>query len=594
MAQIFKSTNLLVLKFFLGIIFIALHFSPYRLKAQSEATKPLDSSSLGKFEAFYQFQTNKGLYLQIQAEGKQLKLIQLWDYKEFLLKQTSELDFERDPGFKVTFSKSSEGAIESCLVNGRDLWLKDNAYKLEIIEELNPPQIEALKVTLNNTAEALINALNSNSSIKIQSFIKTYVSEALIKSEGVDFVTQLKTLYRLTGGVEPSKSISFTPKAALSEYQAKGKYLKNIYEFVISLDKQGKIKLFNNRLLPGPPPYSLPKGDKDLVQNIKTTLNALINKDLFSGTFLLAKNDKVLFELACGEADKEGNKKININTRFNLGSINKMFTALSIMQLAEKGKLDLKDPVSKFVDTTWLPKAIADKTTIHHLLSHSSGMDDFFTNEYEKIGKSSVFALEMAKPFVKTNKLKFEPGKDWRYSNSGMFLLGVVIERVSGLNYYDYIIRNIYKPAGMNSSISFASANNLPLNVAIGYIPTEDSYKSNRYSAYAVGTPAGGGYSTVHDLHKFALALDGDKLVSASSKQKMFTDYMGKQYGYGFQVFRYKDHTIIGHAGGGPGINAVVYMEQKSGYIMVILGNYDNTVRGISDFVLNRIKVNLD
>jgi CubicO group peptidase (beta-lactamase class C family) len=274
--------------------------------------------------------------------------------------------------------------------------------------------------------------------------------------------------------------------------------------------------------------------------------------------------------------------------------MNKMFTSLSIMQLAEKGKLSLTDPVSKFVDTTWLPKDLADKITIHHLLSHTSGMGDMFREEFEKASIPSVANLEAWKPFIKVKKLNFEPGKKWDYSNAGMFLLGVVIENVSGINYFDYIRQNIYQPAGMTQSDVY-DVNTNPHNLAIGYIFKADgTFQNNRNSMWTRGTPAGGGYSNLHDLHKFALALTAGKLVSADSQQKMYTDYMRREYGYGFQVFNHNNYKIVGHSGGAPGVNAVTLLEPKSGYIMIILSNYDNAVQGLHTYMLNRLKANLD
>lgn len=550
--------------------------------------------NLRSFEAYYQLQSNKELYLQVKADGDRLKLIQQWDYKEILLNQTSELGFEsRQPGFKLLFSKDPNGSISSVMVNGRDFWVKDNTYKPEPIPELSPAQITALKNTLDTTADALIKAINSNSAEEVQQFIKSHVSDAFIKSGAMDLPTLLPAIFRVTGGLQAPENTYLNTKAAIAEYKTTGP-LESIYAFNIRLDKEGKIKAFNNHLAPDPAALNVPKGDSAFVQSLRTMLSTLAEKDIFSGTVLLAKGDKVLFQFASGDADKEKHQKINADTRFNLGSMNKMFTSLSIMQLAEKGKLSLSDPVSKFVDTTWLPKALADKITIHHLLSHTSGMGDMFSDDFEKASMPGVINLNALKPFIKVKQLNFEPGKKWDYSNAGMSLLGVVIEKVSGLNYFAYIRQFIYKPAGMTQSDVF-DVNTNPHNLAIGYIPKSDgTFENNRNSMWTRGNPSGGGYSNLRDLHKFALALTAGKLVSADSQQKMYTDYMRREYGYGFQVFNHKNHKIVGHSGGAPGLNAVTLVEPKSGYIMIILSNYDNAVQGLQTFMLNRLKANVD
>lgn len=563
--------------------------------AKAQTIELRKESNPNPFEAYYQLQSNKELYLQVKAEGGHLKLVQQWDYKEVQLNQTSELTYASEkPGLNLVFSKDPNGSIATVLVNGRDLWVKDHTYKPEPIAELSPAQVTALKNTLNKAANEVVRAINSNSAAATQQFMETHVSQAFMKSGAVDLLTLLPRIYRQTGGVQMAENVSLNTKATMADFKARGKYLENIFEFNIRVDKEGKIRLFNGRIMPDPTLANIRKGDQEFIQSLRTTMTALAEKDLFSGTILLAKGDKVLFTFASGEANKETHQTNNADTRFSLGSMNKMFTSLSIMQLGEKGKLNLTDPVSKFIDTTWLPTGIADKITIHHLLSHTSGMGDLFTPEYEKANLPQLIKVDAFKPYIKTDKLLFEPGKSWDYSNAGMVLLGAVIEKVSGIDYYYYIRQNIYKPAGMTHSDVY-DIDTHPHNLAIGYIPQPDGrFESNRNSMWNRGNPSGGGYSNLSDLHKFALALTSGKLVSAASQQKMYTDYMHREYGYGFQVFSYKNYKIVGHSGGAPGVNAVTLMEPQSGYTMVVLSNYDGAIHLLQNFMLNRIKANLD
>jgi CubicO group peptidase (beta-lactamase class C family) len=553
------------------------------------------TQNLKKFEGYYQLQGNKELYFQIIVVGLQLKQIQLWNFVENLLDQRSELEFSNPKTrFQMRFSADTSGIIKKALVMGKDLWLRNDNFKPKFIPEITAAQTETVKATLDNTAKELIAAINSNSVEQIKKFTSQHVSEALLQSKRIDFEKQLKEMYRSTGGVSFFKDLLFTPRASYAEYQYRSNHLDNLYEFTIKLDEQSKIIMFNNRIISGSVASDFKKGNHELVKSVLAALKALSQKDLFSGTVLIAKGEKILFEYACGEADKETRQKMNLDTKISLGSMNKMFTSLSIMQLAEKGKLSLNDPVSKYLDTTWMSKSLAQKVTIHHLLSHTSGTGDMFRETYLNSPIRDLKTLADYNSFVKVTKLDFEPGTKWSYSNSGMFLLGVIIEKASGSNYFDYIRQNIYKPAGMTQSDVY-DLKDKPVNIAIGYIPqTDGSFIDIRNSRYIKGTPAGGGYSTIHDLHRFALALKAGKLVSASSLQNMLTDYKNKDYGYGFQVMQHKDHLIIGHGGGAPGVNAVEYIFPKSGYTMIVLGNYDNTVPNVRDFILNRLKVNLE
>lgn len=267
-----------------------------------------------------------------------------------------------------------------------------------------------------------------------------------------------------------------------------------------------------------------------------------------------------------------------------------MFTATAVMQLLEQGELQLDDPISLYIDTTWLPSAISDVVTIHHLLSHTSGLGDFFGQKFSETPKESLTELKDYRPFIKLNTLAFKSGTNWLYSNSGMILLGVIIEKVSGLNYFDYVRQHIYKPAGMTATDSYHMANP-PQDIAHGYIPQADgSFQDNLNSNGIRGTSAGGGYSTVGDLHRFALALHSGKLVSSSSKVLMFTDHQNRHYGYGVQLQDLPAGKAVGHTGGAPGINGVLYSIPENDYHIVVLTNYHRAAQRVADYLFRVIR----
>ncbi|MFC6103606.1 serine hydrolase domain-containing protein [Olivibacter domesticus] len=541
---------------------------------------------------YYKHEQLNDMYIQILVEGNQLKLIQQWDFKEILFNQQSSFEFiNTEENFPLIFSKNKTGEIDQFSAFGRDLWIRDHNYKPENPRNLSPSEAKALQALMDSKAEKLIKLINSHSNDSIKAFLKEHCSVSFQQYHSDYFRNRIHMAYRFTGELNICKNTRFIHKAALADYQAKGKIFNNAFEFNIKLDKDNKIKLFNSRVIANKYQTKKIKTEKDLIEDVQHILTTLQQKDLFSGTILVARGDSVLLQYVCGDAVKESHKKNDLDTRINLGSMNKMFTALAIMQLAEKNKLKVADTVSKYLDTSWLSKELADKITIHHLLTHTSGLGDFFNRDFDDTSDDTFTTLDGYRPFIKTSSLSFNPGSNWQYSNTGMILLGAIIEKVSGMNYFDYVKKHIYTLAGMTATDVY-NIDDSPQNVALGYtFQTDDSYKSNLHSSYTRGSSAGGAYSTIGDLHRFAIALTSNKLVSDSSLTKMFTYYAGKQYGYGFQLWSSSNNLIVGHSGGAPGISAVEYIFPKSGYTIVVLSNYDVGSYYLGEYILNSVKI---
>ena len=181
-------------------------------------------------------------------------------------------------------------------------------------------------------------------------------------------------------------------------------------------------------------------------------MDSLASKGNFSGAVLLARNDKILLRKAYGLASRRFDVPNNVDTKFNLGSMNKMFTAVAVLQLVQQGKLSLDDRLSEYIDEEWLPRRTTDKILISHLLCHTSGLGSYFNETFFGRSRESVRELVDYKPMLAEEKLAFEPGTKFKYSNTGMLILGVVIETVSGQNYFDYVRENVYKKAKMVDS----------------------------------------------------------------------------------------------------------------------------------------------
>lgn len=296
---------------------------------------------------------------------------------------------------------------------------------------------------------------------------------------------------------------------------------------------------------------------------IGSRLDVLAREDRFSGVVLVAKDGGVVLQRAAGFSDRGLEVPNRVDTKFNLGSINKLVTEIAIRQLEAAGKLALEDPLIRHLPDYPNPE-VARRVTIARLLNHSSGMGDFFGPRYDATPREKLRKLADLLPLFVDQPLLFEPGTDSRYSNAGFVVLGLVIERLSGKSYFDYVRENIYQPAGMNDTGHFSSDEVVP-NRARGYARMDERLvedeagrglprRDNVLSLPGRGSSAGGGYSTAPDLLRFAQALEAGKLGVVEA---------------------FRSRGGLGIAGGAPGINAVLEDDWKSGWTVIVLANED-------------------
>jgi D-alanyl-D-alanine carboxypeptidase len=272
-----------------------------------------------------------------------------------------------------------------------------------------------------------------------------------------------------------------------------------------------------------------------------------------------------------------------LDTKFNLGSMNKMFTAVAIAQLAQAKRLSFDDLISKHLPD-YPNKEVAGKVTIHHLLTHTSGMG-LYWNEKFMAQREKLLTVAAHLPLFASDPLSFTPGEKFQYSNSGYMVLGAIIEKVSGQDYYSYVQEHIYKPAGMTETGFYEPGKEIA-NLAIGYSRMGpdgkqlEEVRDNTNTREVRGGPAGGGYSTVGDLVKFHMALRSYKLLSEEYTKLVTTGKvegggpMGR-YGYGFSDKMFNGKHIVGHNGGSVGIAANFEMYPELGYTSVLLMNAD-------------------
>jgi CubicO group peptidase (beta-lactamase class C family) len=350
---------------------------------------------------------------------------------------------------------------------------------------------------------------------------------------------------------------------------------------------------------PGPGTVSeQPLTEKEMAGELDRFVKKLAAADVFSGAVLVERNGRKIYEASFGQAVKGWNLPNRVDTKFNLGSMNKMFTAVSIAELVEKGKLSYEDSLDKFLGPDWLKPEAAKKIRIKHLLSHTSGLGSYFNDKYQNSSRALFRAVDDYKPLVIDDAPAFEPGTQWQYSNTGMLLLGAVIEKVTGGSYFDYVRENVYKPAGMTASDAYEMDLPVP-NLAIGYDKEflEDGtirFRNNLYMHVIKGGPAGGGFSTVGDLVRFAGALSSGKLVSRDSYALLTSpkpDLKSPEYGFGFSFD--KDDVlgrIVGHSGGFPGINSNLDIFQDRGVVAAVMSNYSGGAQAVQEKIRELLK----
>lgn len=330
-------------------------------------------------------------------------------------------------------------------------------------------------------------------------------------------------------------------------------------------------------------PEGSAKPDTSVAGDIDSYLNSLVAEKKLSGAVLVAKDGVTIASKAAGIANKATGAPIVLNTKFNLGSMNKMFTAVAIAQLAQARRLSFDDPIRKHLPD-YPNKEVADKVTIHQLLTHTSGMGMYWNDKF-MAQRERLLTVAAHLPLFASDPLLFSPGEKFQYSNSGYMVLGAIIEKVSGRDYYSYVQEHIYKPAGMIDTGFYEPGKEIP-NLAIGYSKMSPDGKQleeaqdNTSTREVRGGPAGGGYSTVGDLVKFHVALRSYKLLNEEFTKLVTTGKVDTggpigRYAYGFGDKMFDGRHIVGHNGGAPGIAANFEMYPELGYTSVVLMNSD-------------------
>ena len=303
----------------------------------------------------------------------------------------------------------------------------------------------------------------------------------------------------------------------------------------------------------------------------------------FNGSVLVAEKGKVIYKKGFGMANMEWEIPNQPNTKHRLGSISKQFTALLILKLVEEGKLKLDIPISTYLPN--YPKNTGDIITLHHLLTHTSGIPNYtsFPNFFKEVSRNPYSPETFVKQFAEL-PLQFAPGEKFAYSNSGYFLLGYIIEKVSGKTYEKFLQETIFTPLKMNNS-GYDNSSVILKNRASGYEKNGKNYINTSYIDMSIPYAAGSLYSTVEDLYLWDQSLYSNQLLSAKSMDLFFGSHIDTgrgKYGYGWNIndvpnLSTDNLRMVEHGGGINGFNTVISRIPSDKNLVVLLNNTGGT-----------------
>jgi CubicO group peptidase (beta-lactamase class C family) len=433
---------------------------------------------------------------------------------------------------------------------------------LAAVPKQTPPQPQAgTDKPALAVLKAYVEAFNANVAGTMRAFLGAHLADAAIREIPVEqrlvrfrsAKGQLKSLEMLRVVSDSASEASILTKSAAGEYV----FLRANVEKT----PPNKLLSLTIELVDDPDEIVAPDpkaNEKEFAAAVREFLEAETRADTFSGVVLVANQDRIIFHEAYGLADREKKVPNRRDTKFNLGSINKNFTRVAIHQLARLGQLGLDDKIVKFLPD--YPNAdAAGKVTVRQLLNMTSGIGDFFGPRFDATPKEKIRTLQDYLPLFADLPLEFEPGTSNKYSNGGYIVLGLIIEKATGLDYYTYVRENIYKPCGMNDTDAYARDADVP-NLARGYTREGEAptgpWVLNIATLPGRGSSAGGGYSTAPDLLKYVLALRDKKVILPDTANG------------------------LGIAGGAPGINSTIEWDPRSGYTVIVLTNFDPPTAG--------------
>ena len=322
---------------------------------------------------------------------------------------------------------------------------------------------------------------------------------------------------------------------------------------------------------------------QDIAVKTDEYMNAFVKAKGVGGAVLLARDGKILVSKGYGLANAELNVPNGANTKFRIGSLTKQFTSAAVMILQERGKLSVKDAACKYLENC--PDAWKE-VTIHQLLTHTSGIPSFTATADWKTKRVLNLTPAETLALVKDAPLKFKSGEDYEYSNTGYFLLGLIVEKVSGQTYEAFLKENIFAPLKMNDT-GYDSGQILA-NRASGYSRKGEMIVNAAYADRNIPFAAGGLYSTIEDLYKWQASFDSEQLLKKASVDAIFTPDK-KNYGYGWGIGSWKNHKLVTHSGAIEGFQSHIFRFPDDRAAVIVLLNSDSVLAQTAAVDLNAI-----
>ena len=428
----------------------------------------------------------------------------------------------------------------------------------------------------------LVRRAGSDNPEQLRHWATTVLSPALAANEKAEFTANLIAAARDAGGVDVLDARTDPRRPGMLQLAVKGRRGGRSALWVLAADPAHPERLAQALAFPMDDPALYAAWPKTAVshaalkQLVETTLDRLVRTSDFSGCVTVMDAGETVVDTCRGLADRRFDVPIDRQTRFHIASIGKMFTAVAIAQLVEAGKLSWDATLDSLVPE-YPDRAAAKAITVWQLAHHTAGLGDFMVPEFFAQRETFVNPVDYLDLIARQPKVG-EPGSDWNYSNAGYVLLGRIIENVSHENYFDYIQRHVFAPAGMRAS-GFDSPEDVTPKLAVGYFHDSlfsTAWKADWYKAGFKGSPAGGAYSNNTDLLAFARALRDGKLVNPATLAKMFDD--GVPAGPGTYAVGFGDRTshgrhIRGHAGSIEGTDANLQIVWETGATVALTSN---------------------
>ena len=438
--------------------------------------------------------------------------------------------------------------------------------------------------TLSRMMREWFQTIEAGKEDEIKRFVETRFSANALRSQP-DAAQMFRKVYEQSGGLE---IVQVTPPAGEFPMAilAKSKRGEHYVRITVGTDNFEKEKLAGlgvdrteNPAIPKLSEINQSLSDAEMIAAVKREIERRAAAKDFSGVVLLAKDDRILLQTAHGLADVENKIPNSMETKFHLASTGKMFTAVAVAQLVKAGKMSYEDTVAKLLPD-FPNQEMARKITVHQLLTHTAGMGTFFGSPGYDENRTFRRSTEEISVY-ENEKLYFEPGARWRYSNAGYSLLGAIIERVSEKTYLEYVRENIFKPLKMRDTDT-NQPDEIAKGAAILYTQSPadplgiEAFTPNRKILKSHATGFGDGSATALDLFKFARAYRTGKLLGRATTEQIATgkisdsDKGDSRWGYGIRERIINDSIVRGHSGGG---RTDVQMLWENGYTVIVQTN---------------------